>query len=75
MAYTYEIKETDGRVVTWTMESAAPHRILAWQSSDGEAAHLLGSARLAYWQLNGLGQEKQLKLLGLSPPNPQIAPK
>ncbi|MGE0713457.1 MAG: hypothetical protein AB7N76_36270 [Planctomycetota bacterium] len=54
---------------TWTVwvEDAEPYRVLAWRCSDGEEGKLLKSARLAYWQLHGAGQEKLLAQLGLSP--------
>ena len=45
------------------VETAAPFRLIRWFSSDGEEASLLGSTRLAYWQLNQPGGEKYLKNL------------
>ena len=39
--------ETGGDTITCTVEEAAPHRLLAWKSSSGESARILGSARLA----------------------------
>lgn len=54
---------------TWTfiVEEASPHRIVAWETSDGERAELLGSDRLAYWELNGPGGESYLERFGLQP--------
>jgi hypothetical protein len=49
------------------VETAYPHRILAWSCEDGEAAKLTGSKRLAYWQTNREGDEKLLEELGLRP--------
>jgi hypothetical protein len=70
-AFTVEVVERGGPTVTWTVEAAAPHRILAWRSSTGDAGELVGSARLAYWQLNAEGGEKMLSRLGLVPaPHP-----
>jgi hypothetical protein len=66
-ADTYIIAVRDGASTTWTIEAAAPHRILAWKSTDGEAGHLLGSTRLAYWEMNQPGGEAALKQLGLKP--------
>ena len=66
-AYTYTVAETGGDTITFTVEEAAPHRLLAWESSSGEAAHILGSARLEYWKMHNNGDEKALKLLGLVP--------
>ncbi|HEY6050757.1 MAG TPA: hypothetical protein VIZ58_05865, partial [Thermoanaerobaculia bacterium] len=58
---------------TWkfAVESAAPHRIVEWESSDGEKASLLGSDRLEYWKLHGEGQESFLGKLGLKPRPPR----
>jgi hypothetical protein len=67
-AITWTVAETGGPVTTWTVEAAPPHRILGWRSSDGEAGTLLGSARLKYWELNHVGNEKTLSMLGLRPP-------
>lgn len=52
---------------TFEIERAYPRRILGWSNSDGEAARLLGSKRLAYWQLNKLGDERFRQELGLAP--------
>lgn len=49
----------------FTVEKAAPHRILRWETSDGERAELLKSTRLKYWQMNKEGGEAALALLGL----------
>lgn len=65
-AFTVTVEEKGGDTVTWTLEDAPPHRILAWRSTSGEAGRLLGSARLPYWQLNQPGGEASLKLLGLA---------
>ncbi len=53
---------------TWTIavEAAAPHRIIAWETTDGQKASLLGSDRLPYWKLNGPGGESALAKLGLT---------
>jgi len=54
---------------TWriAVESAEPHRVVEWETSDGEKATLLGSERLQYWTLNGEGGQKYLEKLGLRP--------
>lgn len=49
---------------TFDIEKAYPHRILAWRTNDGEEARLLKTARLTYWKLHNLGDEKYLKELG-----------
>jgi hypothetical protein len=66
-AITYTVAEKGGDTITFTVEEAAPHRLLAWKSSSGEAARILGSARLEYWKLHDNGDEKYLKQLGLVP--------
>jgi hypothetical protein len=66
-ADTYTVAQTGGDTVTWTVETAAPHHILAWSSTSGEAGRLTGTARLPYWQMNGPGGEAALKQLGLKP--------
>jgi hypothetical protein len=52
---------------TWkiAVEAAEPHRIVEWETSDGQKAELLGSDRLEYWKLHGEGQESFLARLGL----------
>jgi hypothetical protein len=67
-SFTVTVEEKDGPTTTFTVEAAAPHRLLGWKSSTGEAGRLLGSARLAYWQLHDNGGEKYLKELGLRRP-------
>lgn len=54
---------------TWTfwVEKAEPRRIVAWETSEGERAELLGSDRLPYWELNGPGGEEYLERIGLEP--------
>jgi hypothetical protein len=49
------------------VEKAMPHRILGWETSDGERVAILGSTRLPYWELNGPGEESYLAELGLDP--------
>ena len=66
-AFTYTVAEDGGDTLTFTVEEAYPHRLLAWKSSSGESARILGSARLEYWKLHANGDEKYLKQLGLVP--------
>ncbi|HEX6200456.1 MAG TPA: hypothetical protein VF150_09345 [Thermoanaerobaculia bacterium] len=63
---------TGERTWTFQVEKAPPHRIVAWETSDGERAELLGADRLPYWELNAPGGEKYLERLGLSPRPPRI---
>lgn len=60
-----------GPTRTYVVEKAEPHRILKWESSDGERGRMLKSVRLKYWQLNRPGGESYLKQLGLSPRPPK----
>ncbi|MBI4907261.1 MAG: hypothetical protein HY820_26790 [Acidobacteria bacterium] len=55
----------DGPTRNFTVERAAPHRILEWSSSDGERAVLVKSDRLKYWEMNKPGGESALSRLGL----------
>ena len=79
-AGTFEVEEaratirgaTGERTWIFQVEKAHPHRIVAWETSDGERAELLGADRLAYWKLNAPGGEKYLERLGLpSLPRPR----
>ena len=65
--FVYTVAEKDGETVTWTVDQKAPHRILAWKSTSGEAGKLAGFARLKYWELHREGDEKLLRKLGLAP--------
>jgi hypothetical protein len=56
-----------GRAWTFRTEHAPPHRIVSWESSEGERAVLLASDRLKYWEMNGPGFERALSALGLRP--------
>lgn len=75
-AGTFEVEEAratirgPGGERSWSfqVEAAPPHRIVAWETSEGERAELRGSDRLAYWKLNGPGGEEYLERLGLAPP-------
>lgn len=49
------------------VERALPRRIVSWSASDGEEMRLLGTSRLAYWQLNHNGEERLRQELGLAP--------
>lgn len=55
-----------GTTRTIDVERAEPRRILGWTGSDGEAATVLKTARLPYWELNAPGGEKYLSEIGLA---------
>jgi hypothetical protein len=76
-AGAFEVREAawtrqDGTRCAVEVETAYPHRIVAWSCGDGEEAKLLGSKRIPYWQTHNEGDEKLLGELGLRPM--QIAP-
>lgn len=51
---------------TWFVEAAAPRRLIAWETSDGERAELTGVLRSTYWNQNKPGDEALRAELGLS---------
>jgi len=63
----YTATVTGGPTLTYWVETAKPHRIVEWMSTDGEHAQLLASDRLKYWELHDLGGVKYLARLGLTP--------
>jgi hypothetical protein len=67
----YKCEIEKGPTLSFFVDPALPRRIVKWQSSTGESAGLLASARLKYWQLNQPGGEAFLKQLGLSPRPPR----
>jgi hypothetical protein len=62
---TWTVVVEDGRTLTYQFEAEPPYRFVRWAADTGEEAQLLGSTRLAYWELDKPGGEKQLKELGL----------
>jgi hypothetical protein len=52
---------------TWFVEAAAPRRLVAWETSDGERAELTGELRSSYWNQNKPGDETLRAKLGLRP--------
>lgn len=49
---TWTVAVDGGTTTTWWVEAAAPHRIVGWETSEGERAALRGVDRLPYWQMN-----------------------
>ncbi len=49
------------------VEQAPPHRLVAWETSDGESARLVASERLPYWELHGRRDAAALGRIGLTP--------
>jgi hypothetical protein len=56
---------------SYFVERAGARRILRWESSTGEKAVLLDSARMKYWDMKGSASADALKRLGLSPRPPK----
>jgi len=63
----HRVEIEGGPIWKIAVESAEPHRIVEWETSDGRKASLLGSDRLQYWKLNGEGGQSALAKLGLTP--------
>lgn len=49
------------------VERGGEGRILKWQSTSGEKAELIRSARMKYWELNSPAGQAELSRLGLKP--------
>jgi hypothetical protein len=73
MTATVVTTEVGGTRTTWTVEDAAPHRLLGWTRDDGFAGTLTGSTRMAYWTRQAEGDERNRIELGL-PPDPWHPP-
>jgi hypothetical protein len=58
-------KRQDGSSRIFYVEAEAPHRIVRWETSEGEKADLLGSGRMKYWEMNKEGGEAALERLGI----------
>lgn len=41
-----------GPTTRWSVEAAAPHRVVGWTSDDGEVALLRATERIPYWSMN-----------------------
>ncbi|RKZ13028.1 hypothetical protein DRQ53_08170 [bacterium] len=61
----YTIEIDGGRTGSFHIEASYPHRIVKWSLSPDIEGVLTGSTRLAYWGLNGEGQESHLDQIGL----------
>lgn len=64
----WTVNEEGGPMTTFLFEAKPPYRLVRRSTDQGEDLVLLGSTRLPYWQLNGRGQEKHLKEIGLPVP-------
>jgi len=64
----------NGKGFVFFVEKEAPYRIIRWQFTSGEAAEMVASERVKYWQLNQPGGEDALRSLGLEPRTPRFSP-
>ncbi len=62
----WSVRLQNGPTRTFYVEKAEPHRIIKWETSDGERAELLASDRLKYWEMHAEGDEAALRKIGLS---------
>jgi len=53
------------------VEVAEPHRIVEWETSDGEKGSLLAGDRLEYWRMHSEKDQPALSKLGLKPRPPR----
>lgn len=49
---TRRVVLSDGKTRTFYVEAAFPHRLIKWETSEGEMGQLIKSERLAYWKMN-----------------------
>jgi hypothetical protein len=69
----FEVEEfqavlSDGRSRTYLVEKAAPHRVVAYSTSDGISARMIRSERMKYWEMNKPEGIEGLRRLGLPAP-------
>ena len=63
----WEAKPTGGPAHRYFVETAPPHRLIAWERDDGERGELLAAQRRTYWEENHEGQETIREELKLPP--------
>lgn len=71
---TFSAQLANGKGFVFFVEKDAPYRIIRWQFTSGEAAALIASERVKYWELNRPGGETALRSLGLEPRAPRFVP-
>ena len=71
------VRLADGQIYNFAVEKQFPYLLKSWSIEGGKGVKFSGkrikTARLPYWQLNGLKGIEKLKELGLSP-RPQRTP-
>jgi hypothetical protein len=75
-AGTFEVNRRTVEIAggpTWkiSVETAEPHRLVEWETSDGEKASLLAGERLEYWRLHSEKDRGALARIGLQPRPPR----
>jgi hypothetical protein len=75
-AGTFEVNRRSVEIAggpTWkiSVETAEPHRLVEWETSDGEKASLLAGERLEYWRLHSEKDRGALARIGLQPRPPR----
>ena len=71
---TFSAQLANGKGFVFFVEKDSPYRIIRWQYTSGEAAELIASERVKYWELNRPGDEVALRSLGLEPRAPRFVP-
>jgi len=61
----------NGKSWTFYVEKTDPHRIIKWETSEGEEGKLLKSERLAYWKMNQDQFRSAVGKLGLKSRQPR----
>ena len=69
----FELESGDYRR-TFDVELQPPRRVVRWVTSDGEEAELLRTARLPYWKLNRVGDEKYREQIGVPSGRKTVVP-
>jgi len=63
--------DEDGRTWTIDVERAPRHRIVRWETSEGERGELLAAERMKYWDMNAGTFVEEVKKLRLTPRAPR----
>ena len=66
-AFSVRVEPTIGATVTYWVETNPPHRIIGWESDNGEKASLTGSIRTEYWNRQSTNHTILRSELGLPP--------
>ena len=64
-ARVWRVTNGGDSIAEFWVETAAPHRLLKWTSTDGGTGELTGSTRMKYWNKAREGDEALRATLGL----------